>query len=163
MKKMNKILSLAALFAVGSHLNAARHHDEKHKKASEPVPTFELFNRDQDVVVSVKVGHAGREIHRKELKKDHRLLLPKKMRPISKDEKITIYFYTAGKKERNPSYSYEIDAPGKTKYVEWKSKMLQRQQGKLFGFTQTSDSGYSLKNNVKNDNIKKIEPVALGK
>jgi hypothetical protein len=55
-----------------------------------------------------------------------------------------------------PNVVYELNAPGKTKYVTWnpsKSPFLYPQTGPLMGMTGKSDSGYPLSNNLAQSQI----------
>jgi len=152
MKTTHKLLTAVVILTAALQLNAAK------KRAVETdEPKFELFNRDEDIHVAVKLGHTGREISRQKLKKNNKLFLPDSVRPLDTNEKITVYIYTGDQK--TPDYIYEIDAPGKNKYLMWQSKSLlpQKASGPL-GFlylTNTSHSGYSLKNNVKAEQLVK--------
>lgn len=154
MKIMNKMLVAATIFGVILQANAAKDETE---------PRFELFNRDDEAIyVSVKIGHVGRELDRQRVERNKRILLPEEHRPLNTEKKLTIYIYTGNKDQKEADYIYEIDAPGKNKYLVWQSKNLSPQKASgplgLLYLSTKSSSGYSLECNVRGENIKKIRP-----
>jgi hypothetical protein len=69
------------------------------------------------------------------------------------EEKVQIQIFCSDCPQK--SYAAQIPA-NKTIYIKWDGSVLQPQLGSLRGILGTTTAGYSLKNNVKQSDIKEI-------
>ena len=161
------IISMVAFFnsqsikaSAAKFAEASRGLKEKEESKSYG-PGFEVYNKAPNTITII-ICNDGRL---KEI-----INIPsngKCLRNVDLQEKIELVLYSQPTKieqfwtleqpiKPTPNHIYSFNAPGKTKYVTWnpaKSPSLYPQTGVWMGLLGTSDSGYSLKNNLSRGQI----------
>lgn len=111
-----------------------------------------VFNKDPKTAIIADIGPSKKFSTTINLNDEILLCVFKKQTPITSVSSISDIT------QKKPNYVYVINAPGKTKYVSFNTAKAPHwvypQTGTLMGLTGKSDSGYSLKNNIKESDLR---------
>ena len=140
--------------------------NSKSIEAAPQGPGFEIYNKAPNPI-SIKIRISGGKF-------GNMIIVPsggKFAQEINLEAPITLAIYKPLQKQEGildwelpfipADYLCDINTPGKTKYVTWnpaKTPSLYPQTGILMGLLGTSDSGYSLSNNIAQGNILSQNP-----
>lgn len=158
----NMFISIAAAVILFSS------HTSTIVAAITPDPGFEVFNKSaKPILLTIFldnnfIGRALRIDAGKKYSCAIELTQPVQLGIYTKEVK-ELYMNKSGKIINKSDYFYDLNAPGKTKYVSWNpddkshaANPLYPQTGPWMGLLRKTESGFPLGNNIKKSEIKLV-------